>query len=73
MLKREEKINPAYISKHNSKREKQAILLIIQNIEKWHYLAVKRLSALLRRITSTHDGDLYCLKCLHSFGAKKQT
>ena len=26
--------------------------------EKWHYLAVKKISALLR--------DLYCLNCLHS-------
>ena len=27
----------------------------------------KKLSALLRRITSKHHGDLYCLNCLHSF------
>ena len=35
---------PAYISKHNSTREKQIILLMIPNEEKegqWHYLAVK--------------------------------
>ena len=31
-----------------------------------HYLAVKRLSTLLRGITSNHHGDFYCLNCLHS-------
>ena len=36
----------AYVSKHNSNREKQVILLIITNGEKWHYLAVKKLLAL---------------------------
>ena len=32
--------------------KKKVILLIISNGEKWHYLAVKKLSALLRGITS---------------------
>ena len=27
----------------------------------------KKLSTLLRRLTSKHHGDFYCLKCLHSF------
>ena len=36
----------AYISKHNSNREKQVILLMIPNGAKRHYLAVKKLSAL---------------------------
>ena len=31
------------------------------------YLAVKELSALLRRITSKHHANLYFLNCLHSF------
>ena len=31
-----------------------------------HYLAIKKLSALLGRITSK-KGDFYCLNCLHSF------
>ena len=34
--------------------------------EAWHYVAVKKLSALLRRITSKNNGDFYCLNCLHS-------
>ena len=42
MLKKE-KIYPAYVSKHNSNRENQVILLMIRNEEKLHYLAVKKL------------------------------
>ena len=44
---KEKEILPAYISNHNSTREKQIILLMISNEEKegWHYLAVKKLSA----------------------------
>ena len=57
--------------KHHANREKQTILLMISNGEKWHYLAVKMLSALLRGITSKHYGDFYCLNCVHSFRTKK--
>ena len=35
--------------------------------EKWHYLAVRSLSALLRGITSNHNRDFYCFKCFHSY------
>ena len=42
-----EKIRLAYKSKHNFKRENQVILLMITDGKKWHYLAVKSLSALL--------------------------
>ena len=35
--------------------------------EGWRYLAVKNRLALLREITSKYDGNLYCLKYLHSF------
>ena len=72
MLKRK-KIYPAYVSKHNSNREKQVNLLMIPNGEGWHYLAVKGLSALLRGITSKHHRDFYCLNCLHSFATEKKT
>ena len=34
---------------------------MITDGEKWHYVAVKELSALFRGITSKHDGDFYCL------------
>ena len=60
------------VSKHNSNHEKQVILLMILNGEKWHYLADKKLSALLRRISSKHQGDFYCLNCLHSFATQKK-
>ena len=36
-----EKIYPAYVSKQNSKLEKQVIFLMIPNREGWNYLAVK--------------------------------
>ena len=35
--------------------------------KKWHYLAVRSLSALLRGITSNHNRDFYCLNCFHSY------
>ena len=65
-----EEIRHAYQSKHNLTRETQVILLTITDGEKWYYLAVKSLSALLRRITSNHYGDFYCLNCLHSYRKK---
>ena len=36
---------------YNSTRENQAILLMITDGKKWHYLAVTRLSSLLKGIT----------------------
>ena len=38
---------------------------------RWHCLAVKKLSVLLRGITSKHYSDFDCLNCLHSFRTKK--
>ena len=38
----------------------------------WHYLAVKKLSALLRGITSKHHGDFCCLNCLNSFATENK-
>ena len=74
MYAKKEKIYPAYISKHNSNREKRVILLMISNGEKgrWHYLSVKKLSALLRGITSKNYGDFYFLNCFHSFRTKNK-
>ena len=53
---------PVYVSKHNSNSEKEDIILMIPNGEgreakskgQGHYLAVKKLSALLRGITSKY-------------------
>ena len=63
---------PAYVPKHNLNRQKQVILLIIPNGEEWHYLAVKKPSALLRGITSKRHGDFRCLKYLHSFARENK-
>ena len=67
-----EEIRHAYKSKHNLKRENQVILLMITDSEKWHYLAVKRLSILLRGITSKHNGDFYCLNCFNSYSTNEK-
>ena len=48
---------------------------MIPNEEKegrWHCLAVKKISALLHRITSKNKGDFYCLNCLHSFSTENK-
>ena len=42
---------------------------MITNGKKWHCLAVRSLSALLRGITSSNNGDFYCLNCFHSYRA----
>ena len=60
------KLNIAYESKNNLTQEKQIILLMISDGQKWHYLVVKNLSGLLRGITSNHKEDFYCLNCFHS-------
>ena len=53
---------------------KKKLLLIIPNeeTEDWHYRPVKKLSALLREITSKHDDGFYCLNCLYSFRTKNK-
>ena len=76
----EKAINLACKSKYNRESENQVVLLMITNGEKWHYIALKsgrtddgfncpirNLSRLLIGITSNHNGDFYCLNCLHSF------
>ena len=42
-------------------------MLIITDGKKWHYLAVKSLSALLRGRTSSNNGGFYCLNSFHSY------
>ena len=61
-------IELAYTSKYNYKHKKQVILLMITDDDnRWHYLAVKSLPALFRGITSSNNGDFYCLNCFHSY------
>ena len=40
-IQKKKKIYPVYVSKHNSNREKQVILLMIPNEEGWCYIAVQ--------------------------------
>ena len=61
-------IEPAYTSKYNHKRKKQVVLLMITDDDnRWHYLAVKSLPALFRGITSNHHEYFYCLNYFHSY------
>ena len=45
---------------------------MIPNGEGWLYLAINKLSVLLRGIASKNNGDFYCLNCLYSFGTKNK-
>ena len=55
------------MSKYNSNNANQIILMIINDGRKWHYLAVKSLPVLLRKITSNNNRNFYCIHFLHSF------
>ena len=66
------KIHLVYKSKHNLTREYQVILLMITDGEKWHYIAVTRLSELLRGITSNNNGDFYCSNCFRVYTTKNK-
>ena len=65
-------INIVYKSKNNLTQERQIILLVISDSQKWHYLVVKNLSGLLRGITSNHKEDFYCLNCFYSYRTKNK-
>ena len=67
-----EEIRLAYKSKYNLKREIQVILLMITDGKKRYYLAVKKLSALLRGLISNHKGDFCYLNCFHSYSTEKK-
>ena len=45
---------------------------MISDGEKCHYLTVKNLFRLLRRITSNHIEDFYCLNCFHAYCTKNK-
>ena len=46
--------------------------MLIKKKKKRFNLGRKSLSVLFRGITSTHDGDLYCLNCFHSYSTEKR-
>ena len=62
-----EQIVCTYPPRKHNKRKNQVILLMITDGKKWHYLAVKSLSSLLRGVTSNPNGDFYCLNCFQSY------
>ena len=73
VLYKTEEIRQSYISKRNDKRNSQVnLLMITDGTTKWHYLAIKNISGLLRGIASNHNGDFYCLNCLHSYRTKSK-
>ena len=80
MLHNEIKIIHAFKSEDNRKPKNQAVLFMITDGEKWHYIALKKepfddgfihptktLPKLFRGIIANHDGGFYCLNFLHSF------
>ena len=67
-----ETIRVAHRSEYNHKREKQVNLLMISDGNKWHYLAVSNLSALLEGKLLNHDGDFYFLNCFNSYTTKNK-
>ena len=68
VLHNKEETRHPYVSKYNHKCKKQVFLLMITDDGKrWHYLAVRSLSALLRGISSSNNGDCYCLNCFHLY------
>ena len=68
-----QEIRQCYISKHDKIRNTLAnLLMITEGHGKWHYVAIKIISGLLRGITSTHNGDFYCLNCFHSYRTQKK-
>ena len=62
-----ETIRVAYRSEYKHKRKNQVNLLMITDGNKWHYIAISSLSALLEGKLSNHHGDFYCLNCFSSY------
>ena len=66
-----DKIRHGYKSKYNKERENQANLLMITDGKKMALSCSKKLSVLLRGVTSNHVGEFYCLNCFHSYSTDK--
>ena len=45
---------------------------MIPNGQGWHYIAVKKIKAILGGITSKNHGDFHCLNCLHYFATENK-
>ena len=71
LYENEKETGSAYISRHNYILEKWIVLLVIPSENDWHYLAITKLSSLIRGITSKHHGNYY-LNCLYSFAKENK-
>ena len=69
---KEKEICPTYISNISSNCGKQIIPLMIPNVAKKAGIILqgKKVSTLLRGMTSKNNDDFYCLNDLHSFIAE---
>ena len=67
-----DEIRLAHKSKYKFKRENQAILLMVFDGEKWHYLALKSFPALLRGVMSNQMVNFNCLNYFHSYTTKNK-
>ena len=66
-------IRPAYTSKYNNKRDTRVnLLMIADENNNWHYLAVTKISGLLRGINSRYNGYFYCLNCFYSYSTENR-
>ena len=48
------------------------VLYVSHNSEKMALSCYKKLSAIFRLIRSNHNGDFYCINCLHSFRSESK-
>ena len=58
-------ISGSYISKYNTKRDKQINLMLIGEEKKSHFVCIKSMSRLMHG--SHHETEQYCMNCLQSF------
>ena len=72
MLKKN-KIYTVFVSKQNSNRKKQIILLMIPNGEGWSskYCSSKT-TCIIKRNNIKNHGGFCCLNCLHSFSTENK-
>ena len=67
----EKEINIIRRSEFNNKRKHIVDLLIItDNENNWHYVAIKNMSRLIGGVTSDNHGDFFCRNCMHSYRTK---
>ena len=65
-----EKISHVYKSKFNKTRKNKAILLIITDCQRKHYVCVKKSKSSLKPLN--HCSENYCLNCLKPFRTKSR-